>query len=98
MPNPIGMPAHDQRGEDEALFSALRSQLEAETPPHMREGVVMSMPPADGQATSMPSADSEADPYIDLTKDELYRMAKEEGVENRSKMTKRELISALRQR
>lgn len=88
MPDPIGMPAHDQRGEDEALFAALRSQLEAETPTHVREGAT----------TSMPSAGGEADPYIDLTKDELYRMAKEEGVENRSKMTKRELISALRQR
>jgi hemerythrin superfamily protein len=34
-------------------------------------------------------------PLIDLTKDELYNMAKEKGIEGRSQMTKDQLISAL---
>lgn len=35
-------------------------------------------------------------PLIDLTKDELYNMAKEKNIEGRSRMTKDQLVSALR--
>ncbi|MHA6281405.1 DUF7218 family protein [Salinimicrobium sp. CAU 1759] len=34
--------------------------------------------------------------YEDRSKDELYKKAKEVGIEGRSKMSKKELISALR--
>ena len=34
--------------------------------------------------------------YEDRSKDQLYKKAKEVGIEGRSKMTKKELISALR--
>lgn len=34
--------------------------------------------------------------YEDRTKEELYDKAKEVGIENRSKMSKKELINALR--
>ena len=37
-----------------------------------------------------------ADPYEARTKDELYQQAKKVGIEGRSKMTKAELIDALR--
>lgn len=37
-----------------------------------------------------------ADKYEDRTKEELYKKAKEVGIEGRSKMDKRELIKALR--
>lgn len=37
-----------------------------------------------------------ASKYEDRTKDELYRKAKEVGIEGRSKMDKQELINALR--
>lgn len=37
-------------------------------------------------------------PYEDRTKNELYRQAKKLGVEGRSKMTKSELIAALRRK
>lgn len=37
-----------------------------------------------------------APPYEEWTRDELYQHAKEINVEGRSKMTKRELIEALR--
>ena len=37
-----------------------------------------------------------AGPLIDLTKDKLYELAQEKGVEGRSDMTREELISALR--
>ena len=36
-----------------------------------------------------------ADPYEEWTKDELYDQAKNVGIDGRSKMNKRELISAL---
>jgi hemerythrin superfamily protein len=36
-------------------------------------------------------------PLIDLTKEELYELAKERGIEGRSDMTKEQLIGALRQ-
>lgn len=38
----------------------------------------------------------EAEPYEEWKKDDLYDRAKEIGIEGRSKMTKKELISALR--
>lgn len=38
----------------------------------------------------------EAKDYEDRTKDELYQQAKKVGIEGRSKMSKSELISALR--
>jgi hemerythrin superfamily protein len=37
-----------------------------------------------------------AGPLIDLTKDKLYELAQEKGIERRSDMTKQQLISALR--
>ena len=37
-----------------------------------------------------------SDKYEDRSKDELYKKAKEVGIEGRSKMSKKELISALR--
>ncbi len=37
-----------------------------------------------------------AKPYEDRTKDELYQKAKEVGIDGRSKMSKDELIDALR--
>lgn len=37
-----------------------------------------------------------ADKYEDRSKDELYKKAKEVGIEGRSKMSKQELIKALR--
>ncbi|WPR73680.1 Rho termination factor N-terminal domain-containing protein [Algoriphagus sp. NG3] len=37
-----------------------------------------------------------ADKYEDRSKQELYNKAKQVGIEGRSKMTKKELISALR--
>ena len=37
-----------------------------------------------------------AKPYEERTKDELYQQAKKIGISGRSKMTKEELISALR--
>jgi hemerythrin superfamily protein len=40
----------------------------------------------------------QAGPLIDLTKEELYELAREKGVEHRSEMNKDELISALRAR
>lgn len=39
-----------------------------------------------------------APPYEDWRKDDLYRRARELDVEGRSKMTKRQLIAALRDR
>lgn len=39
-----------------------------------------------------------APPYEDWTKDELYERAQEIGIDGRSKMTKAELIKALRDR
>lgn len=39
-----------------------------------------------------------AAPYEDWTRDELYRRARELDIDGRSKMTKDELISALRDR
>lgn len=40
----------------------------------------------------------QAGPLIDLTKDELYRLAQEKGIQHRSEMNKKELITALRSR
>jgi len=37
-----------------------------------------------------------AQPYEEWTKDELYDQAKNVGIENRSKMNKKQLINALR--
>lgn len=37
-----------------------------------------------------------ADKYEDRSKDDLYKKAKEVGIEGRSKMSKKELINALR--
>ncbi|AYN68913.1 Rho termination factor [Euzebyella marina] len=37
-----------------------------------------------------------AKPYEERTKEDLYEQAKKVGIEGRSKMTKKELISALR--
>lgn len=37
-----------------------------------------------------------ADKYEDRSKDDLYKKAKEVGIEGRSKMSKQELINALR--
>ncbi len=37
-----------------------------------------------------------AQPYEDWSKQELYQQARKVGINNRSKMTKRELINALR--
>ena len=37
-----------------------------------------------------------SDKYEDRSKDELYKKAKEVGIDGRSKMSKKELISALR--
>lgn len=37
-----------------------------------------------------------ADKYEDRSKDDLYKKAKEVGIEGRSKMNKKELINALR--
>lgn len=39
-----------------------------------------------------------ASKYEDRTKDELYQQAKKIGIEGRSKMTKKELLNALRNR
>ncbi|QBR84598.1 Rho termination factor [Legionella israelensis] len=38
----------------------------------------------------------EGEKYEDRSKEELYQKAKEVGIENRSKMNKKELINALR--
>ena len=37
-----------------------------------------------------------AEPYEELTKNELYEKAKKVGIDGRSKMTKKELMNALR--
>ena len=77
--------------EEGQVFPAMRSQLSEER--LMAVG-------ADAMAAkqALVAETREAGPLIDLTKDELYRMAQEQGIEQRSKMTKKELISALRDR
>ena len=39
-----------------------------------------------------------ADKYEDRSKEELYKKAKEVGIEGRSKMSKKELVKAIRKR
>jgi hemerythrin superfamily protein len=53
---------------------------------------------ASAAATSAPTGSATRDQLIDLTKDELYRIAQEKGVEGRSNMDKDQLIKALSQR
>jgi hemerythrin-like domain-containing protein len=45
----------------------------------------------------LPEAE-QAGPLIDLTKDQLYELAQDKDIEGRSKMSREELISALRAR
>jgi hypothetical protein len=49
-----------------------------------------------GSRSSTGSKGGKAEKYEDRSKDELYRKAKEVGIEGRSRMSKDELIRALR--
>lgn len=51
---------------------------------------------ANTDATTAGKRGGSADPYEEWTKDELYDKAKKVGIDGRSSMSKKELISALR--
>lgn len=83
-----GVTEHVSEEEGE-VFPAMRSQLSEERLMTVGEEAMATK-------EALMAETQEAGPLIDLTKDELYRMAQEKGIEQRSKMTKKELISALR--
>jgi len=85
-----GVTEHVSEEEGEVL-PAMRSQLTEERMTAIGEEAM------EAKEALMAEA-REAGPLIDLTKDELYKLAQEKGVEHRSDMNKKELITALRAR
>jgi len=77
------------------------AEEEGEVLPKMRNELTPERLAAMGQeleetkARLLPDA-QESGPLIDLTRDKLYELAQEKGIEGRADMTKDELISALR--
>jgi DNA end-binding protein Ku len=85
-PAPVG----DLMAALEASVKAARERKEGGAPPAAAAKAVSDEP---GQEAS-----GGADDLADLSKDELYDLAAEAGVPGRSKMTKDELLDALRKR
>jgi hemerythrin superfamily protein len=85
-----GVTEHVSEEETEVL-PAMRSRLSHERMRTMAEKI------ASAKETLMAEAE-QAGPLVDLTKEELYQLAQEKGVEHRSEMNKKDLISALRAR
>ncbi|HET6812073.1 MAG TPA: hemerythrin domain-containing protein [Acidimicrobiales bacterium] len=85
-----GVTEHVSEEEGEVL-PAMRSQLTEERMMSIGEEAMAAKEAFMAEA-------QQAGPLIDLTKDELYKLAQEKGIEHRSDMNKKELISALRAR
>jgi len=85
-----GVTEHVQEEESE-VFPAMRDQMSTEALERLGGRAEQAKEKLLGEVKA-------GGPLIDLTKDELYSMAQEKGIEGRSQMTKGELISALRSR
>lgn len=85
-----GVTEHVSEEEGEIL-PALRAQLTEERMTSIGEEAMAAKQALMAEA-------EEAGPLIDLTKEELYKLAQEKGIEHRSDMNKKELITALRSR
>ncbi len=81
--------AEHVREEERDVFPAMRSQISEDR---------MSQLGSEAQAAKqeLTAEVAHAGPLVDLTKEQLYEMAKEKGIEHRSEMNKEELISAIR--
>jgi hemerythrin superfamily protein len=85
-----GVTEHVSEEEGEVL-PAMRSQLSEDRMMSIGEEAMAAK-------EALMTEAREAGPLIDLTKDELYKLAQEKGIEHRSDMNKKELITALRSR
>lgn len=77
---------HGPSVKDDERYEALREEGVSKE----KAARIANTPPKEMDSRGGPGA------YEDWTKEELYDKAKDVGIEGRSKMSKRELISALR--
>lgn len=80
---------HHVEEEEGEVFPAMRSQLSDQEMTDLGERAAAAKKQLLEEAKS-------AGPLLELTKDQLYEMAKDKGLEGRSEMNREQLISALR--
>ena len=80
---------HHVEEEEGEVFPVMRSELSEQDLIELGERAAAAKKQLLGEAAT-------AGPLLELTKDQLYEMAKDKGVEGRSEMSRQELISALR--